>query len=49
MDPTELEFAASLGIDLAQMTKTASGLYYQDLMVGDGAEATAGATVDGSL
>ncbi len=40
-DPTEVDFAASLGIDLDQMTKTASGLYYQDLLVGDGEEAEA--------
>ncbi len=44
-DPTELEFAASLGVDLAQMTKTASGLYYQDLVVGTGAVAVAGGDV----
>lgn len=42
LDPTELEFAASLGVDLTQMIKTASGLYYQDLVVGDGAVAQAG-------
>ena len=42
IDPTELEFDASLGVDLTQMTKTASGLYYQDLVVGDGAVAEAG-------
>jgi len=45
VDPTDLEFAASLGIDLGQMTKTASGLYFQDLFVGDGAEAGPGSTV----
>ena len=45
LDPTELEFDASLGVDLTQMIKTASGLYYQDLVVGDGAEVTAGQTV----
>lgn len=44
-DPTELTFAAALGVDLDQMTKTASGLYYQDLLVGQGTEATAGANV----
>jgi peptidylprolyl isomerase len=44
-DPTELEFAASLGVDLAQMTKTASGLYYQDLVVGTGAVAEVGGDV----
>ena len=45
IDPTDLEFAAALGVDLSQMTKTASGLYYQDLVVGTGAEAETGKTV----
>ena len=36
------EFDASLGIDLASMTKTSSGLYYKDLVVGTGAVAEAG-------
>lgn len=30
-------FAPSLGIDLAAFTKTASGLYYRDVVVGSGA------------
>ena len=38
-------FSASLGVDTAAMTKTPSGLRYQDLAKGDGAEATAGKTV----
>lgn len=29
-------FAASLGIDLAKMTRTSSGLYYQDTQTGSG-------------
>lgn len=33
----EVEFDESLGIDLSEMTVTDSGLYYQDLTVGDGA------------
>jgi FKBP-type peptidyl-prolyl cis-trans isomerase FkpA len=39
------EFAASLGIDLDAMTRTNSGLYYQDLTVGTGAVAQAGTRV----
>jgi peptidylprolyl isomerase len=42
MDITEIEFAAELGIDLSQMTKTSSGLYWQDLVVGEGEEAQPG-------
>jgi peptidylprolyl isomerase len=44
-DPTELEFAPELGVDLARMTKTSSGLYYQDVLVGDGDEAVQGGWV----
>ena len=38
----DANFAASLGINLANMTKTASGLYYEDIEVGDGEPAAAG-------
>ncbi len=38
----EVEFAASLGIDLAAMTRTASGLYYEDVEPGTGDPAAAG-------
>jgi FKBP-type peptidyl-prolyl cis-trans isomerase FkpA len=42
-DPlTNDDFAPELGVDLDAMTQTASGLYYQDLDVGDGAEAVTG-------
>lgn len=44
-DPTELDFDPALGVDLAQMTLTASGLYYQDLVVGEGEAATVQAEV----
>lgn len=36
------DFASSLNINLSAMTKTASGLYYQDLVVGTGATAKRG-------
>jgi peptidylprolyl isomerase len=39
-DPTKETFAASLGVDISQMSKTKSGVYYQDLVVGTGAEVT---------
>lgn len=39
-------FAADLGIDLGASTKSATGLYTRDLVVGDGAVVVAGQTVD---
>ena len=38
-------FAPALGVNLAASTKTASGLYYRDLAVGDGPEIRAGQRV----
>jgi FKBP-type peptidyl-prolyl cis-trans isomerase FkpA len=38
-------FSASLGVDTTAMTKTPSGLRYQDISEGQGAEATADHTV----
>ena len=38
-------FASSLGIDLSTYTKTSSGLYYKDLVVGSGATVANGQTV----
>ncbi|HET9455528.1 MAG TPA: FKBP-type peptidyl-prolyl cis-trans isomerase [Gemmatimonadaceae bacterium] len=38
------EFATSLGVDLAASTKTPSGLYYRDILVGTGATAAKGDT-----
>lgn len=38
-------FAPALGIDLAKMTQTPSGLYYEDVTVGTGAVARAGEQV----
>ncbi len=51
--PTEVQFqvieqttfAASLGIDLTQMTRLASGVYIQDLAVGSGQTIAAGNTI----
>jgi peptidylprolyl isomerase len=43
-DPTKETFAASLGVDLTQMSKTKSGVYYKDVVVGTGAEVTDSAT-----
>ena len=42
---TNADFAPELNVDLAAMTQTASGLYYQDLTVGSGEEAVSGANV----
>lgn len=44
-EPENIQFAASLNIDLAQMNRTASGLYWQDLEVGVGLAAEIGHTV----
>jgi FKBP-type peptidyl-prolyl cis-trans isomerase FkpA len=54
-DPEKIEFAASLDIDLTQLcaasgqiacwNRTASGLYWKDLVLGSGAAAAAGDSV----
>ena len=41
-DVTKMQFHQKLGVDLATMTKTSSGLQYKDLVVGKGAEARNG-------
>ena len=41
-EPRDVEFAASLGIDLDAMTETASGLFIRDDVVGTGEPAAAG-------
>ncbi len=41
----ETTFASSLGITLSTFTKTGSGLYWKDLVVGSGAGATVGKKV----
>lgn len=35
-DPATTSYATALGVTIAQMQKTSSGLYYQDLVVGTG-------------
>jgi FKBP-type peptidyl-prolyl cis-trans isomerase len=40
-----LTFAPQLDVDLDRMTRTESGLYYEDVVEGDGEEARAGQTV----
>lgn len=40
-DPATETFAASLGVDIATMTKTPSGVYYSDLVIGTGPSDTA--------
>ena len=48
VDPTDIEhttFATSLNIDLSTMTQTPTGLYYKDLVVGNGALVVNGQTL----
>jgi peptidylprolyl isomerase len=41
-DPSKVTFSPSLGVDLAAMNRSPSGLYTQDQVVGTGLEATNG-------
>ena len=41
-DPATETFAASLGVNISQMTRKSADLYVQDLVVGNGTEATTG-------
>ncbi len=45
IDPTKDTYAPALGVDIASMTKTSSGLYYQNKTVGAGAAAQKGDSV----
>lgn len=42
VDISTTNFATALGVNLAQMTKTPSGLYYQDVPAGSGTTAVSG-------
>jgi FKBP-type peptidyl-prolyl cis-trans isomerase FkpA len=42
LDPEQIRYYPGLDIDLARMTKTESGLYYEDLVVGTGAGIASG-------
>ena len=44
-DPTKVQYAASLGVDLSVMQRSDSGLYTLDQTVGSGAEATVRSTL----
>lgn len=44
-DPSTIEYVPELGVDLDEMTRTESGLYYRDLVEGDGPVAESGQTV----
>jgi len=45
IDPANDTYASSLNVDISKMTKTASGLYYRDLALGEGVPAMAGDSV----
>lgn len=45
----EVVFAAELGIDLSQMRRTPTGMYIQDLVLGEGDEARTGDRADVSF
>lgn len=45
LDPRDITYAPQLEIDFSRMTRTASGLFYEDVTAGAGAEARAGNVV----
>lgn len=45
-DPAKVTFAPALGVDLAAMNRSESGLYTQDQVVGTGIEVTTGRYVE---
>ena len=42
----ETSFASALGVDLQNSTRTNSGMYYRDIVVGTGADVSNGETLD---
>jgi FKBP-type peptidyl-prolyl cis-trans isomerase FkpA len=44
-DPSKEQFAISLGVNLAAMTKTPDGLYFRDVTIGGGNKVTKDTTV----
>ena len=44
-NPEDVTFAPELGVDLSQMTRTASGLYYEVITSGEGVATVAGDTI----
>jgi|SRR6476659_3735341 len=45
IDPANDTYASALNVDISKMTKTATGLYYRDLALGEGVPAMAGDSV----
>lgn len=45
IDPAQDTYATSLGVNIASMTKTSTGLYYKDKTVGTGSAAASGDSV----
>jgi hypothetical protein len=43
--PEQVRFASGLGVNLAEMTRTPTGLYWKDVVVGTGTVAVPGSTV----
>jgi peptidylprolyl isomerase len=46
IDLRTIEFDPSLGVDLATFTELPSGVFYKDIVVGEGAAVAAGSVVD---
>jgi FKBP-type peptidyl-prolyl cis-trans isomerase len=46
VDPRDVDFHPDLEVDLDAMTRTATGLYYRDYQLGDGATVAAGDSIE---